>query len=889
MLLLHYNCLGQAESPSIDSFLFVNSKTILDTSVYGKWPSIGDVFLTNNGKYCAFIIDNKMLNFRRLVLQGTENNWCKESTIKGTFSITSNCRKVAWINGNDSLCIVSFGEDYIFYIPDVSTFLLKRNDIVCLSRGQSNRSTAIDLRLNVKHFRQSECECSMSISEEPKFTLRKGYGIEQEIYFNDTHFNKGISIWKGNEVKNIISDHTGNRIAFVSDSAQNTLWYYKSGMRKAVILETFFDSSFIFSYVGAFSLDGERITINLLRKEEQTPKKGSSVVNIWDSYFDRSMSHENILNDEVCTLVIRLSDHKLIGRFSKDEWVFMPKLTDSVALIRRRNELSFSNRVERFKFLWYVLSLKSGKMMVLDSICENAVVELSPCGKYVIYYDILKSNYFVYETSTGHRRNITGGINEQWKKDVDRESYGRYIGAWEVNDNAVFVHGQRDIWKLDPAGGHKPINLTNGYGKRNNVVFFLDLEEYSRRSIRKKERLILTAFNMDTKDNGFYGKRSDKGGNPDSLFIGPYIFDITDNPNVSREFNYSPIRALRAKMYIVRRMSAKEAPNLFCTSDFRSFRRLSDLHPEKDYNWYSTELLKWRSKDGRTLKGILYKPENFSSAKKYPVIFYFYEKMTDGLNAYLKPEVLVSGCAISIPYYVSNGYLVFCPDISYKNGDPMNSAYEAVVSGAHYLSEFSFVDYDRMGLQGCSWGGIQTNFLITHSDIFAAVCSASGLANWVSGYLGIEKNGDVLYNEFENGQLRVNGTLWDKPHLYIENSAVFNTDKVTTPLLLMHTKSDETCSFSNIVEFFTGLRRLGRKSWMLVYEGNHGVFGSAGTDFSIRMKQFFDHYLQNKLAPRWMTQAIPAMDQTYDNGLELDSIIRTPGKGINIEDTIGEY
>ncbi len=136
----------------------------------------------------------------------------------------------------------------------------------------------------------------------------------------------------------------------------------------------------------------------------------------------------------------------------------------------------------------------------------------------------------------------------------------------------------------------------------------------------------------------------------------------------------------------------------------------------KAYNWVTASLLNWLTYNGEATSGILYKPENFDSTKKYPVIFLIYERVSNGLNKFILPELCTG--SINIPYFASRGYLVFCPDIHYKLGETGNSIYNYVVSGAEMLSKLRWVAGTKMGIQGHSFGGYEVNYLITKTSIF---------------------------------------------------------------------------------------------------------------------------------------------------------------------------
>ena len=235
---------------------------------------------------------------------------------------------------------------------------------------------------------------------------------------------------------------------------------------------------------------------------------------------------------------------------------------------------------------------------------------------------------------------------------------------------------------------------------------------------------------------------------------------------------------------------------------------------QASYNWMSTQIVKWKAYTGKMAEGVLYLPENFDAKKKYPMIVYFYERNNQTLHNYIPPTP--TGSRLNISFFVSRGYLVFVPDIWYKNGYPGQSAYDHIVSGTKALIQKGFVDSTKIGLQGQSWGGYQIAYLITKTNMYAAAWAGAPVVNMTSAYGGI-RWGTGLNRQFqyEKSQSRIGATLWQRQDLYIKNSPIFAADKVTTPLLIMHNDADGAVPWYQGIEYFTALRRLNKKVWML--------------------------------------------------------------------------
>jgi len=519
----------------------------------------------------------------------------------------------------------------------------------------------------------------------------------------------------------------------------------------------------------------------------------------------------------------------------------------------------------------YLESVRDGRRVLLQKNISYAhnwfrtlYFSLSPDEKYVVYYDPSENQYFSYEISSKITRKITEGIVARWRAPGSREAVPQFgypvgIAGWLEHDAAVLIYDVFDVWQVDPLGIKKQLNVTHGYGLRHHMRLRLTGDLYRRKPLMPRECMLLNSFDTVNKYSGFYSQSlTHSMSEPILLTMGPYMYG-------------DPVRSENAKIWIVSRQSAKEAPNFVLTRDWKKFISISDVQPQRSYNWLTSELVKWTLPNGNQAQGILYKPEDFNEHKRYPLLIHYYEERSYELYKFKEPAVVRDG--INIPYFVSRGYIVLIPDIEYKIGTPGESVMNTVLSGARYLCQYPWIDSTRMGLQGHSFGGWETNYLVTHTSLFAAAAEGAGSSNLISAYGGLF-SGESQQYKYEMYQGRIRHSLWERPDLYIEASPIFRANQVTTPLLMVHNKKDGSVPWSQAVEFYTALRRLQKKVWMLQFdEGNHVIANEKDAmSLTIFMTQFFDHFLMGKPAPRWMIEGIPAKYKGVYTGLDLDDI-----------------
>jgi len=328
-------------------------------------------------------------------------------------------------------------------------------------------------------------------------------------------------------------------------------------------------------------------------------------------------------------------------------------------------------------------------------------------------------------------------------------------------------------------------------------------------------------------------------------------------------------KAKENAVFLYTKETFQRSPDIYRHVLNSSAQQLSRINPQQEnYNWGSASLFRWKAYTGKLTEGIVYKPEDFDPAKKYPMIVYFYERSNETLHNYLPPSPTPS--RLNIPFYVSRGYVVFVPDIWYTKGYPGQGAYDYILSGTKAVVKEGYVDSTRIGLQGQSWGGYQIAWLITRTPLYRAAWAGAPVANMTSAYGGIRWGPGILRQfQYEKSQSRIGATLWEKPELYIKNSPLFALPKVTTPLVIMSNDADDAVPWYQGIELYAGLRRLGKQVWLLNY--NNEVHNLAERknrkDIQIRQQQFFDHLLKGAAPAKWIKEGVPAVMKGRDWGL----------------------
>lgn len=669
---------------------------------------------------------------------------------------------------------------------------------------------------------------------------------------------------------------SGKNFGFIVDAdttkvqlRPNELFIWEEGQSYAekILDNTSAPKNYVVSQYGKlnFSEDESKLYFGLAKPpiEKDTSLLDEEIVNVEVWTYDEprlyTVQELQLKNDSIqsFTTTVHLNDKKVV--MLADE-VFKDaelgnKGNAEIALVRNNSPYDLESQWTARRYADYkAINTKTGE--ILHEFKKVIRMQLSPEANYGYGYSRVDSTWFTYDLRSAKRIDLTkDGIFFNEENDYPNYPYAYGLAGWTNGDENLLVYDRYDIWKIHPETGAME-NLTKGRSSKT-VYRYLDLDE-EEEAIDFTQPLLLSTFNETTKQGG-YAKYDPKNGRLTPLVSGPYWYS-------------RPKKAKQSDEVLFTRQSFEEFPDLrLADLDFKKPIQLSNANPQQgEYNWGTIELVDWISLDGKPLQGMLVKPENFDPNKKYPLLVNFYEKSSDRIHRHRHPKAERS--TINYSFYASRGYVIFNPDVEYRVGYPGESAYNCVIPGVTSLMEKGFIDKDNIGVQGHSWGGYQIAYLVTKTDIFKAAESGAPVPNMISAYGGIRWwTGLSRQFQYEHTQSRIGGTPWEYPSRYIENSPIFNIDKINTPLLIMHNDADGHVPWYQGIEFFVSLRRLGKPSWFLNYNGEpHWPLKLQNRkDFSIRMAQFFDHYLKGEGKPLWMERGVPPIEKGVLQGYEL--------------------
>lgn len=507
---------------------------------------------------------------------------------------------------------------------------------------------------------------------------------------------------------------------------------------------------------------------------------------------------------------------------------------------------------------YYLVDINTGsKVPFLTQQPSDAEPTLSGNGKYVAYYQ--QGNVYLYDIAQDRRTNLTKSLKVSFADedhDYPSSAPGYGFGPWLENDAGFLVYDKYDVWQFNTES-KAGFALTAGKGRSQKIQYRLEglvdnPDEPA--ELAYNATVLLHGYSDKTKADGFYQATLGEAG-VKTLMQGEYKLTVLGRSKDADTIVFSKERFdLFPDLYTASYSAPQNAV------------KQTDLDKQRQaFNWSQSELVHWTNGDGKPLDGVLIKPTNYQAGKRYPVLVYYYRFMTDRLHAF--PQMNINHRP-NFAWYINNGYAVFLPDIRFEIGYPGASSVQALTSGVQKLIEIGIADPDAIGLQGHSWSGYQTAFTITQTKMFKAAVAGAPVSNMTSAYSGIRHGTGIARQfQYETGQSRIGASLFAAPQKYIENSPVFYADRIQTPLMIMFGDKDDAVPWEQGVEMYLAMRRAGKEVVFLQYEDepHHLKKYPNKLDYSIRMMQYFDHYLKGKPAPEWLSKGEAYVEYKADD------------------------
>src|SRR5581483_7052965 len=439
---------------------------------------------------------------------------------------------------------------------------------------------------------------------------------------------------------------------------------------------------------------------------------------------------------------------------------------------------------------------------------------------------------------------------------VDRESdftikqkpaFG--VAGWVKNDEAVILYDKFDLWKVAPDGS-RATRLTDGAAAqvRHRYVRLSPDEEW----IDADKPAYLSLFGIWNKKSGYARLRPGGAGDEHLLWLDKGVQRLA--------------KAKDADVYAYTVEAFDDSPDAFVGGhDLKEAKQVTKTNPfQSNYAWGRAELIEYKSDRGERLQGALFYPAGYEPGRKYPMVVYLYERLSDGLHRYSAPS---ERDYYNVGAFTQQGYFLFEPDIVFRPREPGLSVVECVTPAVKKVVEMGLVDARKVGVVGHSWGGFDTAYLATHTDVFAAAVAGAPITDLVSNYGNHHwSSGIAETDHIETGQQRMEVPLWEDLQAYVRNSAVFNVQNMKTPLMIEVGDSDGTVFWHQGVELYNIARRARKDVVLLVYAGeDHGLRKKPNQiDYHRRIIEWLGHYLKGEPASPWITGGVSFLEREQE-------------------------
>ena len=881
-------------------------KKELDHTVYDSWQSIRETSFHPQGKYIVYAIvpqegdgtfiirnvktGNELSIARATQAVFTENGEYLVAKIKPSFAETRKAKidkKKADEMPKDSLVIVELATNTIQKIPSVKSFQLAEhgNDMMVYLKDKKGDINKEGSDLVMRDLSSAKEKTFSNISQyliHPKamgvvmYQVKTKQKESQILLATIADTNTKILTKQVYTATNFIWDEEGKQLAYLveKDSADKALQknyylaYYTPSLETAISIFDKSNKTIPTNYtIGGdrkmkFSKSGNKLEFGvqpiLPIKDTSLPDFDRVSVDIWH-YNDPIIQpaqlkalESTLKSTELVFLNTQNKNTIYLGKIKDRDLMTTAEGDGAIVYATIDSSYLLASQWQGFSLKdIYAIATNDGQRKLIQKEWKGNLMSASYDGNALLYYDEPQKKYFAYNATTGKTIQIAKDIktslfDEENDLPDDPNAYG--IAKWMDNNQEVLMYDRYDIWLVDVNGIKASKKLTNG--RMNKIISRFIETDAERKTLAKNAILLIKGYS-----------EVDKSELISTLNLADGAFNLINQ--VPMHFT-TIVGASHSNDIAVMQEDEVKSPNLYLytlAATKQNPTSIATINTQQaNYNWMSSQIVKWKAYTGKMAEGVLYLPENFDAKKKYPMIVYFYERSNQTLHNYLAPAPTPS--RLNIPFFASRGYIVFVPDIWYTRGYPGQSAYDYILSGTRAMIQKGFVDSTKVGLQGQSWGGYQIAYLITKTNLYAAAWAGAPVVNMTSAYSGIRWGPGISRQfQYEKSQTRLGASLWERPDLYIKNSPLFSLPNIKTPLVIMSNDADDAVPWYQGIEMYSDMKRLNKKVWLLVYnnEAHNLVERKNRKDIQIREQQFFDTYLKGAPMPEWLSKGVPAV------------------------------
>ncbi|MBA6152706.1 S9 family peptidase [Gelidibacter maritimus] len=783
-------------------------------SITFKLPESQWIRFSDDNRWFGCITDHKELNLIDLV------NHTKESYPNiQSYSFSKSGDYIAALEKDkdlESLVIINLKNKSVYSIQDVNKYLWhpQHNSLLLgITKGNQNQITLYDVDSTIYKF----------IKENPN--SRFNY-----LFWSDS--GNALMFLEQNNKESILNyySNNGDLITLNDTAIENKFSHYQLGHLEPHISD-----------------DGKRVLFyRQLRKMDAT--RGTETMQVWNSIDPWAYPRQKEYEERELRALLTVwypETNQLIAIETVERPTAALDVNHNHAIVF--DKLIYEPLYKEFSNTdIYAKNMETGEehLVVQNQYIGSGFVTLSPDGKYITYFK--NKNWWVHNMKTSETINLTKSLNisfENVEKDDASEIVPFGNPGWLSNNEYIILYDQYDIWMMSPDGNYKK-RITKGREEkmkyrisknyRRNDFYFLTVNvNFSSSPFNLDNGVILEMYDDFHKTGYGIWKKVNK--------IEKVIFEDRKLDGILISEDFSNI--------VFRRQKFNEPHGIY------NF----DIKQKKEYLLYQSneELLNYDLGSGQLIKynigekellGTLLFPTNFNPEKKYPMIVYIYEKTSNRLM-FFEPPSDYEYIGFNSLKFTTDDYFVLFPDIAYTIQDPGISALNCVISAVNKVMESGNLDENKIGLVGHSFGGYESAFIATQTDMFAAVVAGAAVTNFTSHYhsLGWNNKKPEIWR-YESQQWRMGDSYYNIKGAYQRNSPLYHVESLSSPLLLWTGKEDYQVHWTQSIELFLALKRLQKKSKLLLFENEpHALMNKANQKkLSIEIKTWFDKYCKNK-------------------------------------------